>query len=37
VNYGSAGGGEVYALSQDIISSVEDKFGIQLEREVNII
>lgn len=37
VNYGNASGGEIYALSKDIISSVEDKFGIQLEREVNII
>jgi UDP-N-acetylmuramate dehydrogenase len=37
VNYGDASGSEIYALSTDIIRSVEDKFGITLEREVNII
>jgi UDP-N-acetylmuramate dehydrogenase len=37
VNYGSATGNEVFALSTDIIRSVDDKFGIELEREVNII
>ncbi|OLY93414.1 UDP-N-acetylmuramate dehydrogenase [Cnuella takakiae] len=37
VNYGQATGAEVYALSAAIIRSVEDKFGVTLEREVNII
>lgn len=37
VNYGSATGQEVYDLSASIISSVQEKFGITLEREVNII
>lgn len=37
VNYGSASGDEIYRLSADIIHSVQKKFGITLEREVNII
>jgi UDP-N-acetylmuramate dehydrogenase len=37
VNYGNATGSEIYSLSQDIILSVEEKFGVQLQREVNII
>lgn len=37
VNYGEATGAEVYALSTDIIQSVQEKFGVKLEREVNII
>ncbi|RYY70638.1 MAG: UDP-N-acetylmuramate dehydrogenase [Chitinophagaceae bacterium] len=37
VNYGDAKGKEIYELSTAIISSVKDKFGVELHREVNII
>ncbi|KYP14020.1 UDP-N-acetylmuramate dehydrogenase [Flavihumibacter sp. CACIAM 22H1] len=37
VNYGNASGKEIYDLSQEILESVLFKFGVQLEREVNII
>lgn len=37
VNYGQATGNNIYQLSQQIIESVKSKFGIELEREVNII
>lgn len=37
VNYGNAKGGDIYRLSEDILQSVFNKFGVRLEREVNII
>lgn len=37
VNYGNATGAEVKKLSDDIIESVHKKYGIKLEREVNIL
>jgi UDP-N-acetylmuramate dehydrogenase len=37
VNHGSATGAEVYSFSERIIDTVKKKFGIQLEREVNIL
>lgn len=37
VNYGNASGEEIYDLSEEILLSVERKFGVKLEREVNII
>lgn len=37
VNYGNATGREIYDLSEAIMQDVEDKFGVKIEREVNII
>lgn len=37
VNYGNAKGEEIYNLSKKIIQSVKHKFGVQLEREVNLV
>jgi len=36
VNYGQATGGEIWRLSQEIMDDVYRKFGVRLEREVNI-
>lgn len=37
VNYGRAKGSDIWSLSNEIIASVKEKFGVQLEREVNIV
>lgn len=37
VNYGRASGSEIFELSSEIIDAVKQKFGVDLEREVNII
>ncbi len=36
VNYSNATGNEIYELSTSIINDVNEKFGVKLEREVNI-
>ncbi len=36
VNYGNAKGTEILQLSEDIITSVKEKFGVMLSKEVNI-
>ncbi|TKC59979.1 UDP-N-acetylmuramate dehydrogenase [Pedobacter hiemivivus] len=37
VNHGDATGAEVYSFSEEIINTVYIKFGVMLEREVNIL
>jgi UDP-N-acetylmuramate dehydrogenase len=36
VNYGHANGNEIWELSGNIVASVKDTFGIELEREVQV-
>lgn len=37
VNYGGASGQQIYELSTQIIKDIQSKFGIELEREVNMV
>lgn len=37
VNHGTGRGRDIFKLSNDILKSVQNKFGIDLEREVNVI
>jgi UDP-N-acetylmuramate dehydrogenase len=37
VNHGKASGADIYQLSEKIKKSVFEKFGVELEREVNCI
>ena len=37
VNYGHASGNDIYDLSEYVMKSVHSKFGVELEREVNVV
>ena len=37
VNYGNATGQGIFDLSEKIKESVSDKFGVELEREVEVV
>ncbi|MCD6062490.1 MAG: UDP-N-acetylenolpyruvoylglucosamine reductase [Flavipsychrobacter sp.] len=36
VNYGGGNGADIWALSEKVLKSVQDKYGIELEREVQV-
>jgi UDP-N-acetylmuramate dehydrogenase len=36
VNYGGASGHEIFDLSSAVMTDVKNKYGIELEREVNV-
>ena len=37
VNHGGATGAEIWALSDAVLRSVRERFGVELEREVNVV
>jgi UDP-N-acetylmuramate dehydrogenase len=37
VNYGGANGKDIYNLSKEILDDIKSKYGVELEREVNIL
>ena len=37
INYGKATGKDIFNLSEEIKKSVNDRFGIELEREVEVV
>jgi UDP-N-acetylmuramate dehydrogenase len=37
VNYGHASGKDIYDLSTEVMTSVKERFGVELEREVNVV
>lgn len=37
VNYGESDGQDIYNLSENIIQDIKNRFGVELEREVNIL
>lgn len=37
VNHGGATGGQVLQLSEEVMQSIRERFGVELEREVNVV